>query len=136
MYNPVLTAFELYGIFDYSVLNLVSKWFKLHDLVEGFPFFLWKNRKFCLVSRRCILDHHENLLIYCRSSSFSRMFDFFYPRYDRRTNKLINLWWFNRNFRILYSVFEIKNVPRFFTNLRIEKISSNLKKKHVLSILS
>ena len=40
------------------------------------------------------------------------------------------------DFRILYSVYEIKNVPRFIDNLRIERISSNLKKKHILSILS
>ena len=54
----------------------------------------------------------------------------------RCTNELIDLWQMNRNFRILYSVYEIKNVPRFIANLRIGRISSNLKKKHVLSILS
>ena len=36
----------------------------------------------------------------------------------RCTNELIDLWWMNRNFRILYSVYEIENVPRFIANLR------------------
>ena len=53
------------------------------------------------------------------------------------TNELIDLWWLNKNLRILYSVYEIKNVPRFIGNLRIGRISSNLKKKkYVWSILS
>ena len=39
------------------------------------------------------------------------------------------------DFTLRYSVHEIKNVPHFIDDLRIGKISTNLKKKHVLSIL-
>ena len=38
--NSALTAFELHVLFGSSALNLLSIWFKLFDLVEGFPFFL------------------------------------------------------------------------------------------------
>ena len=87
-YNPVIIAFESYGIFDSSALNLVSKQFKLLDLVEGFPFFLWMNSKFCLVSWQCILDVYWIIMkifwFTVTTSSFNSMFDFFYFRHDIR----------------------------------------------------
>lgn len=49
----------------------------------------------------------------------------------RCTNELIELWWKNGDFRLLYCVFFTSSVWRYVDNLRIGGITNNLKKEHI-----
>ena len=52
----------------------------------------------------------------------------------RCANELIDLWSLNGELWLLYDVFVTNSVSRFLANLRIGRISSNLKKKRVFSM--
>ena len=54
----------------------------------------------------------------------------------RCANELIDLWWMNGELWLLYYVFVTNSVSRFVANLRIGRISSNLKKKRVFSYVA
>ena len=131
-YNPVLTAFESYGIFEFVWYNsnYLIWWKDFHYFFEWIANFVWRPDDVYWIIMKIFWFN-------VATSSFSRSLTPFIPGMIdvRCTNELIGLWWMNMDFGILYSVFKIKNMPRFIANLRIWRISSNLKKKQVLSIL-
>ena len=112
---------------------------KLLDFVEEFPFFFeWIVNFVCCpvltmyIGSSWISSDLLSLLAVlaeCLIPFIPGMIDV------RCKSELVDLWWIIRNFQVLYSVFEITNVPRFIANLWIGRIRRNLKKKRVLYIL-